>query len=94
MLDLRRALASAPRTPEQAELRPLLTEWGERIAAGEERIAYTCAQLREWGLERLGACHCNGEQAARYFQEHFPGFFERYHVSAPHASCGRPPYPP
>ena len=36
MLDLRRALANAPRTPGQAELRPLLPEWGERIAAGEE----------------------------------------------------------
>ena len=47
-------------------------------AAGEERIRHTCEQLKAWGLERLGACHCNGEQAALYFREHFPGFFENH----------------
>ena len=60
--------------------RPVTTFIGgtHLMAAGEERIAHTCAQLKEWGLERLGACHCNGERAAVYFQEHFPGFFQNH----------------
>ena len=46
--------------------------------AGEERISRTCACLKEWGMERLGACHCSGEQAGAYFQAHFPGFFQNH----------------
>ena len=45
------------------------------MAANEERIQKTCELLREMGLGQLGACHCNGEQAGAYFEEHFPGFF-------------------
>ena len=39
MLDVKRVLASAPRAPQKVELRELFTPWGERIAAGEERVA-------------------------------------------------------
>lgn len=39
MLDIKRVLASAPRKPEDVELQPLLTVWGERIAAGEQSVA-------------------------------------------------------
>lgn len=58
--------------------RPVTTFVGgtHLMAAGEERIAHTCAQLRAWGLARLGACHCNGDRATAYFQAHFPGFFQ------------------
>ncbi|WP_080797254.1 glycoside hydrolase family 2 protein [Arabiibacter massiliensis] len=37
MLDIKRVLASAPRKPEDVELRELLTPWGEALAAGDER---------------------------------------------------------
>ncbi len=36
MLDLRRVLASAPKKPEDVELRPLYTVWGERLAEDGE----------------------------------------------------------
>lgn len=39
MLDVKRVLASAPRAPQDVALRELYTPWGERIAAGEERVA-------------------------------------------------------
>ena len=39
MLDLRRVLASKPRPPEDVELTPLWTPWGERVASGEEPLA-------------------------------------------------------
>lgn len=39
MLDVKRVLASAPRAPQKVELRELFTPWGERIAAGKERVA-------------------------------------------------------
>ena len=45
------------------------------MVAGDERIEYTCDCLRELGITQLGACHCSGEKAALYFEEHFPGFF-------------------
>ncbi len=45
------------------------------MAADEKRIEATCQMLSEGGIKRLGACHCNGEQANMYFEEHFPGFF-------------------
>lgn len=45
------------------------------VDSDDERIQYTCEQLKEEGITRLGACHCNGERAATYFEEHFPGFF-------------------
>lgn len=35
MLDIKRVLASAPKKPEQTELEPLLTVWGERIVEGQ-----------------------------------------------------------
>ena len=44
--------------------------------AGDSRIAHTCRRLREMGIRRLGACHCNGERASAYFKENFPGYFE------------------
>lgn len=46
--------------------------------AGEERISRTCTCLKELGVKRLGACHCNGEQAGAYFKTHFPGFFPNH----------------
>ena len=60
--------------------RPVTTFLGgtHLMAAGEERIVRTCAQLQAWGMQRLGACHCNGDQAAAYFQAHFPGFFQNH----------------
>lgn len=45
------------------------------MAADDARIRYTCDCLKERGVRRLGACHCNGEKAGAYFEEHFPGFF-------------------
>ena len=45
------------------------------MAADDDRVRYTCDRLRERGMTRLGACHCSGERASAYFQEHFPGFF-------------------
>ena len=45
------------------------------MAADDGRVRYTCGKLREMGVTRLGACHCNGERASAYFEEHFPGFF-------------------
>ena len=60
--------------------RPVTTFVGgtHLMGAGEERICRTCAQLKGWGLERLGACHCNGERAGIYFEEHVPGFFHNH----------------
>ena len=46
--------------------------------AEEERIRFTCERLRQWGVRRLGACHCSGERAAAYFTAHFPGFFANH----------------
>lgn len=43
--------------------------------SGEERIAYTCARLKELGVRRLGACHCTGAGAEDYFSKYVPGFF-------------------
>ncbi|RDB62261.1 glycoside hydrolase family 2 [Gordonibacter sp. 28C] len=37
MLDIKRVIASAPRKPEHAELRPLTTPWSEQAAAGGGR---------------------------------------------------------
>lgn len=37
MLDIKRVIASAPRKPEDVELRELFTPWGEALAAGGER---------------------------------------------------------
>ena len=60
--------------------RPVTTFLGgtHLMAAGEERIRRTCACLKEWGVERLGACHCNGERAGAYFEANFPGFFQNH----------------
>lgn len=40
MLDIRRVIASAPRKPDRSALQPLLTPWGEKVDAGEERPAH------------------------------------------------------
>lgn len=40
MLDIRRVIASAPRKPDRTALQPLLTPWGEKVDAGEERPAH------------------------------------------------------
>lgn len=45
------------------------------MAANDARISKTCDCLRRRGMLRLGACHCNGEAASLYFEQHFPGFF-------------------
>ncbi len=57
--------------------RPVTTFVGgtHLMDADDTRIRRTCDGLRERGLARLGACHCNGERATAYFQGHFPGFF-------------------
>lgn len=38
MLDIKRVIAARPKVPDGAELRPLLTSWGERIVAGEQLV--------------------------------------------------------
>lgn len=48
------------------------------MAADDQRIEHTCRCLRERGMVRLGACHCNGPRAAAYFKENFDGFFENH----------------
>lgn len=40
MLDLKRVIASAPRKPEHAALRPLTTPWSEQAATGASRAAH------------------------------------------------------
>jgi len=57
--------------------RPVTTFLGgtHLMAANDARIQETCDRLRSRGMLRLGACHCNGEAASLYFEEHFPGFF-------------------
>ena len=45
------------------------------VESDDVRIQETCRLLQERGLQRLGACHCSGERAGAYFEEHFPGFF-------------------
>lgn len=32
--------------------------------------------MRMMGIERLGACHCNGDLANSIFAKEYPGFFE------------------
>ncbi len=54
MLDIKRVLASAPRKPKDAELRELLTPWGEALAAGGERAkAHPRPQLAREAFELL-----------------------------------------
>lgn len=48
------------------------------MAANDQRIEHTCRCLRERGMVRLGACHCNGPKASAYFKENFEGFFENH----------------
>ena len=43
--------------------------------ADEARIHATVDSLRALGVRRLGACHCNGEQAGVIFERRFEGFF-------------------
>lgn len=43
--------------------------------ADDLRIEKTCRLLKQRGIRKLGACHCNGEKAGVYFEKHFPGFF-------------------
>lgn len=60
--------------------RPVTTFLGgtHLMEADEERVKKTCRLLKDRGIRRLGACHCNGEVAGAYFQKHFPGFFLNY----------------
>ena len=44
--------------------------------ADETRMRATMSSLRELGVKRLGACHCNGEQANALFEREFEGFFK------------------
>ncbi len=44
--------------------------------ADEARIRATMARLHALGVRRLGACHCNGEQAGAIFEREFEGFFK------------------
>lgn len=44
--------------------------------ADEPRMRATMISLRELGIQRLGACHCNGEQANALFVREFEGFFK------------------
>jgi 7,8-dihydropterin-6-yl-methyl-4-(beta-D-ribofuranosyl)aminobenzene 5'-phosphate synthase len=44
-------------------------------AADTDRIAYSLVALREIGIRRLGACHCNGSRANAYFAKNFENFF-------------------
>ncbi len=46
------------------------------MAADEPRMRATMSNLRELGIQRLGACHCNGEQANTLFAREFEGFFK------------------
>lgn len=48
------------------------------VDANDVRIRHTCDCLKARGMVRLGACHCNGERASAYFQEHFPGFVQNH----------------
>ena len=43
--------------------------------ADEARIRATMDSLRTLGVQRLGACHCNGAQARAIFEREFEGFF-------------------
>ena len=45
------------------------------MSATQSRIYDTMAQLQALGLRRLGACHCNGEEAGAIFEQGFAGFF-------------------
>jgi len=45
------------------------------VDADDLRIEKTCRLLKQRGMRRLGACHCNGDKAGHYFEKHFPGFF-------------------
>jgi 7,8-dihydropterin-6-yl-methyl-4-(beta-D-ribofuranosyl)aminobenzene 5'-phosphate synthase len=42
-----------------------------------ERLERTAGAFREWGLERIGPCHCTGEEAIGFFEEKFPDEFVR-----------------
>ena len=54
MLDIKRVIASAPRKPEQAELRPLTTPWSEQAAAGKGRAGlHPHPQFARAGFELL-----------------------------------------
>lgn len=48
------------------------------MEADGQRIEYTCSRIKNSGIRRLGACHCNGAQATEYFQKNLPGFFENH----------------
>jgi len=60
--------------------RPVTTFVGgtHLVSADDARIRHTCDCLRARGMKRLGACHCSGERAGAYFQEHFPGYLPNH----------------
>jgi len=43
--------------------------------ASEERLAMTCADLREMGIERLGVSHCTGFKASAWLAQEFGDIF-------------------
>lgn len=45
------------------------------VDADEERMRITMERLKDIGVQRLGACHCNGEKANEMFSREFEGFF-------------------
>ncbi len=46
------------------------------MSATQSHIYNTMARLQALGLRRLGACHCNGEEAGAIFEQGFEGFFK------------------
>lgn len=46
------------------------------MVADEARMRATMTSLRELGVQRLGACHCNGDVANAFFAREFEGFFK------------------
>ncbi|MBQ2752052.1 MAG: MBL fold metallo-hydrolase [Oscillospiraceae bacterium] len=45
------------------------------MESDETRIHETMRRLSMMGVERVGACHCNGELANNLFAQHYKGFF-------------------
>ncbi|GEM_PF-2299353 len=54
----------------------LLAQWGLSILAKREQVDLTIAELKEFGIERLGVSHCTGLGAAGILAQEFgEGFF-------------------
>jgi 7,8-dihydropterin-6-yl-methyl-4-(beta-D-ribofuranosyl)aminobenzene 5'-phosphate synthase len=50
--------------------------------ASARRMAETMAALRRFGVQRLGPCHCTGEQAIARFRQDFPAACVGCHAGA------------